>query len=75
MLNNTDQQRNANLDYNELPPHTSQNNHHPKVCKNREFLGGFCGLDCCCGLGSIPGLGILHASGAVEKKKKDLEYF
>ena len=33
MLNITHYQRNANQNYNEIPPHTSQNGHHQKVCK------------------------------------------
>ena len=30
MLNITHYQRNANQNYNEIPPHTSQNGHHQK---------------------------------------------
>ena len=33
MLNVTDYERNANQNYREIPPHTSQNGHHYKVYK------------------------------------------
>ena len=33
MLNITKYQKNANEKYNEVSPHTSQNGHHPQICK------------------------------------------
>jgi len=33
MLNITKYKRNANQNYNEVPPHTSQNGHHEKIYK------------------------------------------
>ena len=33
MLNITNYERNANQNYNEVPPHTGQNGHHHKVYK------------------------------------------
>ena len=33
MLNITNYYRNTNQNYNEVPPHTSQNGHHQNVCK------------------------------------------
>ena len=33
MLNTADYSRNANQNYNEIPPHTSQNSHYRNICK------------------------------------------
>ena len=35
MLNITHYQRNANQNYNEVSPHTSQNGHHQKIYKQK----------------------------------------
>ena len=39
MLNITNYQRNANQNYDELPPHTSQEGHHLKSTNNRCWEG------------------------------------
>ena len=39
MLNITNYQRNANQNYNELSPHTSQNGHHQKSTNNKSWRG------------------------------------
>ena len=35
MLNITNYQKHANEKYNEVSPHTSQNGHHPQICKQQ----------------------------------------
>ena len=35
MLNTADYERNANQNYNEISPHTGQNGHHQKFCKQQ----------------------------------------
>ena len=34
MLNTANYSRNANQNYNEIPPHTSQNGHYRNICKH-----------------------------------------
>ena len=40
MLNIAQYQRNANQNYNELPPHTNQNGHHQKIKKLQTVNAG-----------------------------------
>ena len=35
MLNITNYQRNASQNYREVPPHTTENGHHPEVTNNK----------------------------------------